>query len=79
MHRVQPDYVCPAKPHAGPSLHSGARPNRIHPTGLPDRLRAWAYVIIFGTGFHVTDPPFADHLRGRDGNTLAECWNGSPQ
>ena len=37
-----------------------------------------ADVIIFGTGFHVTDPPIAAHLRGRDGRTLAECWNGSP-
>ena len=38
-----------------------------------------ADVIIFGTGFHVTDPPIAAHLRGRDGRTLAECWNGSPR
>jgi cation diffusion facilitator CzcD-associated flavoprotein CzcO len=33
--------------------------------------------IIFGTGFHVTDPPSADVVRGRDGRTLAEHWNGS--
>ncbi len=37
-----------------------------------------AEVIIFGTGFHVADPPIAGHLRGRDGRTLAECWNGTP-
>ena len=37
-----------------------------------------ADVIIFGTGFHVTDPPIAGHLRGRDGRTLAESWNGAP-
>ncbi|MHB8341589.1 MAG: flavin-containing monooxygenase, partial [Mycobacteriales bacterium] len=30
--------------------------------------------IIFGTGFHVTDPPIAERLRGRDGRTLAEHW-----
>ena len=30
--------------------------------------------IIFGTGFHVTDPPIADRVRGRDGRTLAETW-----
>jgi cation diffusion facilitator CzcD-associated flavoprotein CzcO len=30
--------------------------------------------IIFGTGFHVTDMPFADRARGRDGRTLAETW-----
>ena len=29
--------------------------------------------IIFGTGFHVTDMPIADIVRGRDGRTLAEA------
>ena len=38
-----------------------------------------ADAIIFGTGFQVTDPPAARHIRGRDGRTLAETWNGSPQ
>jgi cation diffusion facilitator CzcD-associated flavoprotein CzcO len=33
--------------------------------------------IIFGTGFHVTDLPIADRVRGKDGRTLAETWNGS--
>ena len=35
--------------------------------------------IIFGTGFRVTDPPLAKHVRGREGRTLAEVWAGSPQ
>jgi cation diffusion facilitator CzcD-associated flavoprotein CzcO len=35
--------------------------------------------IIFGTGFHVTDIPIADRVRGRDGRSLAELWDGSPQ
>ncbi len=35
--------------------------------------------IVFGTGFRVTDPPVADHVRGRDGRTLAEHWHGSPR
>jgi cation diffusion facilitator CzcD-associated flavoprotein CzcO len=35
--------------------------------------------IIFGTGFHVTDVPIADRVRGRDGRTLAETWEGSMQ
>ena len=35
--------------------------------------------IIYGTGFHVTDTPFAGRVRGRDGRTLAETWNGSPK
>jgi cation diffusion facilitator CzcD-associated flavoprotein CzcO len=38
-----------------------------------------ADVIIFGTGFRVTDLPFAHHLRGRDGRTLSEVWAGSPR
>jgi cation diffusion facilitator CzcD-associated flavoprotein CzcO len=38
-----------------------------------------ADAIIFGTGFRVTDPPLARHIRGRGGKTLAEVWMGSPQ
>jgi cation diffusion facilitator CzcD-associated flavoprotein CzcO len=35
--------------------------------------------IIFGTGFHTTDPPSAEHFRGRDGRTLKEVWTPSMQ
>ena len=35
--------------------------------------------IIFGTGFHVTDPPIAERIRGGDGRTLAERWGRSIQ
>lgn len=35
--------------------------------------------ILFGTGFQVTDIPFGKHVRGRDGRSLDELWNGSPQ
>ncbi|HEY5427761.1 MAG TPA: NAD(P)/FAD-dependent oxidoreductase [Solirubrobacteraceae bacterium] len=35
--------------------------------------------IIFGTGFHVTDPPIADVMHGRDGRRLADIWAGSPR
>jgi cation diffusion facilitator CzcD-associated flavoprotein CzcO len=35
--------------------------------------------IIFGTGFHVTDLPISERVRGRDGRSLAEVWQGSPQ
>ena len=31
--------------------------------------------IIFGTGFHVTDPQVATRIRGRDGRRLSELWN----
>jgi cyclohexanone monooxygenase len=34
--------------------------------------------IILATGFHATDPPIAGLIRGRDGRTLEEAWQGSP-
>ncbi|TDD61677.1 NAD(P)/FAD-dependent oxidoreductase [Kribbella antibiotica] len=36
-------------------------------------------VIIFGTGFHVTDIPFADKVRGLGGQLLTDHWAGSPR
>lgn len=36
-------------------------------------------VIIWATGFHVHDPPFAALVRGRSGDSLAERWRGSPR
>src|SRR5205085_11376671 len=36
-------------------------------------------VIVYGTGFRVNDMPFADLIRGRGGQTLAEAWSGSMQ
>lgn len=35
--------------------------------------------IIWATGFHVANPPFAKHVRGRSGESLAEVWRGSPK
>jgi hypothetical protein len=35
--------------------------------------------IIFGTGFHVTDMPVANIIRGRHGRSLADVWEGSPK
>lgn len=35
--------------------------------------------IIFGTGFHVTDLPIAERVRGIAGRSLAEVWDGSPR
>jgi cation diffusion facilitator CzcD-associated flavoprotein CzcO len=34
--------------------------------------------LIFATGFHVTDLPFAQFIRGRGGQGLHELWQGSP-
>ncbi|MCW3007985.1 MAG: FAD-dependent pyridine nucleotide-disulfide oxidoreductase [Solirubrobacterales bacterium] len=35
--------------------------------------------IIFATGFHVTDIPIAQRVRGRTGELLADEWKGSPR
>jgi cation diffusion facilitator CzcD-associated flavoprotein CzcO len=35
--------------------------------------------IVFATGFVPSDPPIARRLRGREGLTLSEVWDGSPQ
>jgi cation diffusion facilitator CzcD-associated flavoprotein CzcO len=35
--------------------------------------------IIFGTGFQVTEFPFANDVYGRDGRALKEEWKGSPK
>jgi cation diffusion facilitator CzcD-associated flavoprotein CzcO len=35
--------------------------------------------IIFGTGFKVIDMPVADAVHGRDGKSLAEVWDGTPE
>ena len=35
--------------------------------------------IIFATGFAPSDPPIARRLRGREGRTLSELWQGSPK
>ncbi len=45
------------------------RGNTIH---LADGSTREVDTIIFGTGFHVTDPPSARLVRGRDGGTLSE-------
>lgn len=35
--------------------------------------------IIVATGFHVTDMPLAQCVRGRDGRTLADAWRDGPR
>lgn len=35
--------------------------------------------IVLATGFHVTDPPIAARLHGRDGRSLAESWGDAPR
>ena len=49
--------------------------------GIVDRegVERPADVIVFGTGFHVTDMPFAQRVTGRDGRLLADVWAGGAQ
>lgn len=53
----------------------------ITPGGLigDDGVEVEADTIIFGTGFHATDPPAAQRVFGRRGRSLADTWQGSPQ
>ncbi|MGW0173482.1 flavin-containing monooxygenase [Rhodococcus sp. NPDC003322] len=53
---------------------------RVTPTGVigADGVEHEVDTIIFGTGFTPTEPPIARMLRGADGRTLAEHWDGSP-
>jgi cyclohexanone monooxygenase len=37
-----------------------------------------ADVLIWATGFHVSDLPFTDRIRGRSGETLAQVWGDNP-
>ncbi|WP_117213343.1 flavin-containing monooxygenase [Allorhizocola rhizosphaerae] len=49
----------------------------VRPNGIATGDGAFykAEAIIFGTGFRVTDTPIKDHVRGRDGRTLAQAWD----
>ena len=65
----------------------GADNVAVHATGLTevrgntvigaDGTAAEVDAIVFGTGFEVTRPPIARHVRGRDGQTLDAHWGGS--
>ncbi|WP_433208029.1 flavin-containing monooxygenase [Dactylosporangium sp. CS-047395] len=52
---------------------------RPHAVVTRDGTEHPADVIVFGTGFRVTDLPIAERIRGRDRRSLAEHWQGSPQ
>ena len=43
-----------------------------------DGVERPADVVVFATGFHVTDYPFGDRIAGVGGRTLAEAWGASP-
>jgi len=51
---------------------------REHSVIAADGVEREVDAIIFGTGFHVTDTPYAQQLRGRGGKLLSDVWQGSP-
>ncbi|MGX1545896.1 flavin-containing monooxygenase [Streptomyces adustus] len=58
---------------------SGLREVRGSTLVAVDGTETEADVIVFGTGFHVTDMPIAERVVGADGRTLAESWKGGMQ
>lgn len=57
----------------------GIREVRAHSVVTTDGVERPVDVILFGTGFQVTDQPIAHMIRGRTGKTLSETWQGSPK
>lgn len=53
----------------------------VRPRGVvgADGIEREVDLIVFGTGFHVSDMPIADLVRGRDGIVLSDRWKGSPK
>jgi len=53
---------------------------RVTPRGVvgADGVEREVDVIVFGTGFEVTDIPAAHFIKGRDGVGLDDIWHGSP-
>lgn len=60
-------------------ITDGVREIREHSIVTTDGVEHMVDTIILGTGFHVTDMPFTTKVHGRDGRSLAQVWNGSPQ
>ncbi|WP_327297084.1 MULTISPECIES: NAD(P)/FAD-dependent oxidoreductase [unclassified Streptomyces] len=58
---------------------SGLKEIRGNTLVASDGTETEADVIIFGTGFHVTDMPIAERVVGADGATLAEAWKDGMQ
>lgn len=58
---------------------AGIREVRAHSIIDDEGVERPVDVIIYGTGFHVTDFPFARYVRGRAGRTLGEAWTPSPR
>ncbi|WP_016909016.1 flavin-containing monooxygenase [Streptomyces xiaopingdaonensis] len=55
-------------------VDSGLKQVRGNTLVASDGTEAEVDAIVFGTGFHVTDMPIAERVKGADGSTLAESW-----
>jgi len=60
-------------------VDSGLREVRGNTLVASDGSEAEVDAIVFGTGFHVTDMPIAQRVKGADGRTLAEHWSDGMQ
>jgi len=59
-----------------PAAVTEVRPNSV--IGA-DGVEREVDTLIFGTGFRLLDMPIAQLLRGADGRTMADLWDGSPR
>jgi cation diffusion facilitator CzcD-associated flavoprotein CzcO len=55
-------------------VDGGLEEVRAHSVVGTDGVEREVDTIIFGTGFHATDPPQADYIWGRHGRLLADSW-----
>lgn len=60
-------------------VSSGVREVREHSIVDNDGVEREIDTLIFATGFKPAELPIANRIRGRDGRSLAEVWDGSPQ
>ncbi len=60
-------------------VSSGIRELREHSIVDGDGAERELDTLIFATGFKPAELPIAERIRGRDGRSLAEVWNGSPE
>ena len=58
---------------------SGVVEIREHSLVAANGVEREVYAIVFATGFHYGVGPSAGLVRGRDGRSLAQVWDGSPQ
>ncbi|MFF2087158.1 flavin-containing monooxygenase [Nocardia sp. NPDC058176] len=90
--KLTPDYLlgCKRILFSNSYLQSLTKPNvEVHATAVSefrgntvvgaDGSTAQVDAVILGTGFHILDTPLADIVRGADGRTMAQHWQGSPE